>query len=181
VLQPNAVFLVASLLLAPIGCDSGGGADSKADAKLDAKAQEEAELQKRLEERRKKREEEQKAKEEAAAKKEAQLDAVAIVPEGAKLPKDLAKACDEVGKAQMAFFERNYEGETLEKLKASSGTAIPMTVGTCKKSGSIEAAVCQVHALNTAPPEMKEDLSLLLRKCLDKFGKNPGSSAVPPQ
>lgn len=180
-LRLTALPVLASLLFIPVACDSGGDAPSAEAKAAEAKAQEEAELQKRLEERRKKREAEQKAKEEEEAKKEAALDALAVLPEGVKMPKKLDKACAAVGEAQMAFFERMYEGETLEKLKSSAGTAIPMTVGTCKKSGAIEVAVCQKHALETAPPDMKQALSLILRKCIDKFGKNPGSGAVPPQ
>jgi hypothetical protein len=173
--------VLALLISASAACDSGGEDKSAANAAAEAKAKEDAELEKRLAERKKKREAEQKAKEEEAAKKEAALDALAIVPEGADMPKKLDKACAAVGEAQMAFFERHYEGESLEKLKSSAGTAIPMTVTTCKKSGSIEAAVCQKHALDTAPTEMKQELSMLLRKCIDKFGKQPAGGVAPPQ
>jgi hypothetical protein len=175
---PRGCARTLATLILLVACDSGGGPDP-ATAAAEAKAKEDAELAQRLEERRKEREAKAEAKARQDAEHAAALDALAVLPDA--MPKDFDKACKTVGDAQLAFFERHYTGEALEKLRASAGTAIPMTVANCKKTGKLEVAACQKQALDRAPPELKEDLASLLRVCIDKFGDEQPGGTVPPQ
>jgi hypothetical protein len=167
-----------AFLVVLYACDS---APQAAPAEAEAKSDEDAELEKRLEERKQKRLEEQRAAEEAEAKKVAAMDAVAIIPE--TLPKSLSKACDAVGESYDAFMNRMYadESDTLQKWNDAKGTQLPMTVTTCIKGASLEAAACQKHALDNAPEELKGEQTELLRHCIDKFGKVSKGGAVPPK
>jgi hypothetical protein len=70
--------------------------------------------------------------------------------------------------------------ETLDKWATASNTQIPLTVATCKKTGSIEAAACQLHALEHAPPELKKELPQLLRTCIDKYAPGAPGGVLPP-
>lgn len=172
---------ILSSCLVVAGCDSGANNQDPAAAAAEAKAKEDAELQKRIAARRAEREAKEKAKQEEEQKKQEAIAAVAVLPE--KLPKKLDQACEGVWEAQQGFMERLYgdNPETVEKWKAAAGTQKPMTITTCKKAGSIEAAACQIHALENAPPELKKELPAILRYCIDKFaGGPPPGSATPP-
>lgn len=173
----------SSVLLAVVAgsasaCDSGDSSKPAPDA---TKNNEDAELEKRVAERREKRLAEQKAAEEAEAKKKAALDAVCVLPKN--MPKKLADACKAVGEAQDAFMKRMYADDpgTLEKWSSAKNTQLPMTITTCTKTGSIEAAACQANALTQAPPELAKELPELLRTCIDKFGKGAAGGTVPPK
>lgn len=179
----RALALVSITGLA-IGCDS---APSKSDAAAEAakaeKEKEEAESAKRTEEFRKKREADEQKKKEAEEAKLAAFDAVCVVPEGAKKPKKLTQACQAVVDAHDGFMNRLYAGdtETLEKWNSAKGTQVPFTLATCNKTGSLEAAMCQKHALDNAPAELKEDAPELLRRCIDKYagGRAAKGPALP--
>jgi hypothetical protein len=170
---------LASCLVPLLACDSAPAAAPAAAA--DEQAAEEAELEKRLEERKQKRLAEQKAAEEAEANKKAAMEAVAIVPD--TLPKSLGKACDAVGESYDAFMNRMYadEDETLQKWNDAKGTQLPMTVATCLKGASLQAAACQMHALDNAPEALKGEQTELLRFCIDRYGKVSKGGAVPPK
>jgi hypothetical protein len=176
-MRPRSWSLTLCLVL--LACDSAPQAAPTAEA--DDKAAEDAELEKRLEERKQQRLAEQKAAEEAEAKKQAAMEAVAIVPD--TLPKGLGKACDAVGESYDAFMNRMYadDPETLQKWNDAKGTQLPMTVATCVKGASIEAAACQKHALDNAPEELAGEQTELLRFCIDKYGKASKGGAVPPK
>jgi hypothetical protein len=179
----RALVLVSISALA-IGCDSSPApSDAAAAAAKADKEKEDAEAAKRTEEFRKKREAEEQKKKEAEEAKAAAFDAVCVVPEGAKKPKKLAQACQAVVDAHDGFMQRHYAGdtETLEKWNAAKGTQVPFTLATCNKTGSLEAAMCQKHALDTAPAELKEDAPELLRRCIDKYagGRAAKGPALP--
>jgi hypothetical protein len=128
--------------------------------------------------RKAKREADEKAKQEAEAKKTAAIDAVCVLP--AKLPKKLDKGCAEVASAYDRFMNRLYEGEIKDKWNSAKGTQLPMTIMQCSKTGSLEVAGCQAAALDKAGPELKEEMSLILKSCIDKFGpaSNLGAAAA---
>lgn len=166
------------------GCDSSPAPSDAALAAAKAeKEKEDAEAARRTEEFRRKREAEEQKKKEAEAAKTAALDAVCVVPEGAKKPKKLAQACQAVVDAHDGFMQRHYadDAETLEKWNAAKGTQVPFTLATCNKTGSIEAAMCQKHALDSAPVELKEDAPEILRRCIDKYagGRAAKGPALP--
>lgn len=120
--------------------------------------------------RRAEREAKAKAEKEAEEKRIADIAALAVLP--AKLPKDIKKACDGVADAQLKFFERMFEGPELDKLKAAQGTQRPMTINGCTGLGSIEAAACQIAALDAATDKsLKSSISDIMRVCIEKFGQ----------
>ncbi len=168
-----------ALLLATAGCDSSKPAPKPDDAK---QAAEQAESDKRIEERRKKREAEAKAKADAEAKVKAQIDALCVVPEGAKPPKKLEAACQAVVDAQMAFMERLYaeEPEVVEKFKKAAKMQNQMTMNSCTGT-NIKVAMCQKAALDAAPKELRKSLPDLLRTCIEKFGAPPKGEGVVPK
>lgn len=157
-------------------CDDSAQKEAEAKAVAEAKAAEEAQ-QKKADELRLKREAADKLEAEAEAVRQAQIDALAVLP--AKFPKKLDKVCQEVGVAQNAFMDRVYadEPETLEKWKANP-SATQMIVATCTKGGSVEAAACQINALNEAPADFKKTFPELLSACNQKFAV--GGAATPP-
>lgn len=170
------LLLSVALGLSLAACDDSA-AQKAAQEKAAAAEAEKAEEEKRIEERKAKREAEEKAELEAAAKKQEQIAALAVLPD--KYPKKLDKVCAEVGKAQNAFMDRVYadDPETLEKWKATP-SAQEMIVATCKKGGSVEAAACQINALNQASADFKKSFPELLSACNEKFG--PSVAATPP-
>jgi len=173
---PYRRLLGIALLFSLSSCDSGPSKEEQAKAAAEA-AEAEAE-KKRIEERRLKREAEERAEAEAEQKKKDAIAALAVLPE--KLPKKLDKACAAMVEAQNKFMERAYadEPETLEKWKANP-SAQQMIAATCKKSGSVQAAACQAHALENAPPEFAKSFPELLAACNEKYGANKAGS-VPP-
>lgn len=123
--------------------------------------------------RRAEREAKAKAEKDAEDARVAAVNALATLPP--KLPKDIKKACDAVADAQLKFFERMFEGPELEKLKAAQGTQRPMTVNGCTGLGSIEAAACQVAALDAATDKtLKSSISDIMRVCIEKYAKPGG-------
>lgn len=176
-MRTSALVFSVTLCFTLGACDSGDKAP-KADAAADAKAKEAEEKKKRVEAKRLEREAAEKAKVEEAAKRQAAIDALLVLPE--KMPKKLDKACKAASEAEDAFMLRHFDGEAVEKWNGAKSSQLQMAVATCKKLGSIEAAACQVNALETAPPEMKKALPDLKRGCMEKFGK-PAEAAAPPK
>lgn len=166
------VSLLVSLGLAVAACDS-----SKPDptlAKAEDKKGDEVDFDKRMADRKAKREADEKVKAEADAAKKAAIAALCVLPDKKKIEKDQKKACAAVGVAHDKFMQKHFTGDVLDKWNAAKGTAMPMTVAQCTKSVSVEVAACQVNALETAPAELKDEVSALLRGCIEKFG--PGSA-----
>jgi hypothetical protein len=153
-------------------CDSKP-ADPAPAAKVDEKESDEA-VQKRMADRRAKLEADGKAKTEAAEKMKTTLAALAVLPDKKKIEKNTEKGCAAVGAAHDRFMQKHFTGEALEKWTSAKGTAIPMTIVNCTKAASVEVAACQVHALDNAPAELKDEASGIMRACIDKFG--PASS-----
>jgi len=163
------------LVLGAAGCDSTPSAAQSLAASEEKKTTDDATTQKRTEEIRKKREADEKAKQEAAAARLAALDAACVLPPG-KPPKKLDALCGQVADAHDGFMQRNFadDKETLDKWNAAKGTQTPMTIAMCRKTGNIEAALCQRHALQNAGPELRNDVPDILRTCIDKFAKPKG-------
>jgi hypothetical protein len=164
-------LVVLSLLALSPACDSGPSPE-------ELKAQEEAAAKKAAEEkaladgiakRKADREAKEKAKEDAEKARLAEIDALCVLPE--KMPKNLDKACAEVAAANDRFMLRLYEGEAVTKWNAAKGTQLQMQKATCMKTGSIEAAACQINAMDNTPPEHKKALPDILRACIEKFRK----------
>lgn len=166
-----STLTILSLLALTPACDSGPSEEEKKAAEEAAakKAAEEKALEEGIAKRKAEREAKEKEKEEAEKKRLAEIDALCVLPD--KMPKNLDKACAGVAEANDGFMLRLYEGEAITKWNAAKGTQLQMTKATCMKTGSLEAAACQINAMNNAPPEHKKALPEILKTCIEKFRK----------
>lgn len=165
VLRRAAPFVLALSLTPACGGDEPKKAAPEVKAEEAKPAEDDAVARRRAE-----REAKAKAEKEAEEARLAAIDALAVLPP--KLPKDLKKACDAVADAQLKFFERMFEGPELDKLKAAQGTQRPMTIQGCTSLGSLEAAACQITALDGATDKaLKSSISDIMRVCIEKFAK----------
>jgi len=172
---------LALLLVLPTvsACDSSKESKASPDDAAAKKAAEEDEAAKKVEERRKKREAEEAAKKKAEEDRKAQIEALCVIPKDAKKPKKLDKACEDLAKAQMSFFERQYADDptALERMKASAPLQKANMMKMCT---SMDIAVGLKHAFDNAPPGMASATNDLIATCIQKFGQpQAGESAVP--
>jgi hypothetical protein len=160
--MPRPVLCLALLLCLP-ACDSS---PSPAAAKAEEKKSDDAELKARLE----KRAADRKAKEEADKKAEedrvARVKEVTTIPEGAKMPKKMAQACEEVGAAQTAFMKK-FHSEVPED---AVFTQVGLIKKQCNGLEKIEVAMCWKFALDATTDELKEAINDYLKVCLEKYG-----------
>jgi hypothetical protein len=166
---------LAIAVSATSGC--GGSTSATADAakvEADKKAEAEKLAEARREEIRKEREAKAAAEQKAADDRQAELDRLCVVPEGAALPNKLGDACTAVAESYDAFTRRHFadDADTLAKWDEGKEGQMQFTITTCKKAGSLEAAVCAEHALDEASAALREAAPEILRICMDKYGKD---------
>lgn len=170
---------VIALVLA-VACDSKSETKPSTDDLAAKKAAEDEENAKKVEERRKKREAEEAAKVKAEEERKQQIEALCVVPEDAKKPKKLDKACEDLAQAQMDFFARQYaeEPETLEKMKA---TAPLQKANILKMCTSMDVAVGLKHAFDNAPLGFASSTNDIIATCIQKLGSGApaGDAALP--
>jgi hypothetical protein len=122
-----------------------------------------------------------KLKEKAAAEaEEAREDAYGkAIALPAELPPTLDKACAEMSAAYDAFMQSKLADTALARWQATKEVDLAKGVDHCKKTGSIEVAACQAHALRNPPPTAtdKSGRDLLLR-CEGKFGSGAEKKAA---
>jgi len=159
-----------SFAVTTVACDSEPEGPSETEKALAAKkAAEEKEIADRVAARKAEDAAKEKAAEEAEAAKQAKLVELCVLPE--KMPKNLDKACKEVAAANDRFMIRLYEGEAVEKWNEAKSTQLAMTTAQCNKFWSLEAAACQINAMDKTEDDMKKALPDLLRTCNEKFPK----------
>jgi hypothetical protein len=165
-----AVILLAGVAPSMAGCNSGEAEAQRAalEAAIAKKKAEESKLDEQLAARKAAREAEKKKEDEAKAAYAAKVDALCVLPE--KLPKKVAKACDQVAEANDEFMKRMYAGAALEKWEKAKQMQLGMTKAQCTKTGKVEVAACQMNAMNTAQDDMKKALPDIMRRCIEKFG-----------
>ncbi|MEM6997120.1 MAG: hypothetical protein AAF721_41835 [Myxococcota bacterium] len=170
---PVKLVALPLLLSFSVACDSSAKSESAADKKAAAAKAEEEETAKRIAARKEKRLAEEKAKQDAIDAKQAKVDAVCVLPE--QVPKKLDKACAAVSDAHDAFMLRLYadKPEVIEKWNGGKKMQLDLTVGQCKKTGSLEVAACQANALTNATAEIKKEIPAIFKTCIDKFGSPP--------
>lgn len=157
--------VTAILLLFAPACDSGKPAAAAANPAADKKSQEDADYEKRMAER--KAEREAKAAAEENEKKEiaARIDAVTAIPEGTKLPKKPAQACDQVVEAQRGFMKKFHPQVPDDALTTQLG----MLKKQCNDMGNVQAAMCQKFALEATDEQLKGAINEYLPACLKKY------------
>ncbi len=167
------------LVLAPLlfaGCDSGGST-AKVDPAVEDKAKEEAETKARMEKRKQERE----AKE-AAAKKEqedivAKIEQITVIPDGTKMPKKVADACEQVVNAQRGFMKKFHPQVTEDALTTQLGLLRKQ----CVEMNDIKVSMCQKFALEATDELLQKSINEYLPVCLKKYGKGGQAPKVPPK
>ena len=124
-----------------------------------------------------KRDAERKAKEDAVAAERAEIDRLLVLP--ATKPRDIKAACKQVANSHDAFMQRHLTGEALEKWNGYRLNQMQMTQNQCLQLSSIDAAACQIHALDHAPSSLEEQATLLMLECTDRFAKRIDAKPAP--
>jgi len=171
----TTIFVTMSLLCA---CDSDKGPSEKEKAAAAAEAEKAKKDEEALAKRKADREAKSKAEKEAKAKFDAALEAVAVVPEDAKLNSDLVKACDEVAEAHDAFMQRLQTGDALEQWNAKKEEKMPMTMIKCSQGNSPKIAACVKNGLDNAPAELKDAFDAIFDRCVDKYRSKSGGAGT---
>ena len=169
-----------SLVLCPLvlaaACDSA--APAKADPEAETKAKEEADAKARVEKRKQERE----AKE-AAAKKEAEdikveLEKVTVIPEGTKMPKKIADACEQVVQAQSGFMKKFHPQVQADALTTQLGLLRKQ----CLEMADVKVVMCQKYALEATTELLAKSINEYLPICMKKYGSGKGEAPkVPPK
>lgn len=166
-----AALSISMSLVACGGDEPATAQAAKADAAKPTAPPEPTELEKKIAERKAERLAKEKAKKEAEDKRNAAIDALIVQPD--KKPRGrLERVCKTLAKSHDAFMLRNYEGATIEKWNGAKKMQLAQTTKMCHGQ-TIEAAACQIHALDNAPKELKNALPDFLGRCIEKFGKKP--------
>jgi hypothetical protein len=147
-------------------CDSAPAA-AAADPKAEAAAKEEADAKARIEKRKADRE----AKEAAAIKEAAdikiELEKITVIPEGTKIPKKPAEACEMVVEAQRGFMKK-FHGQVEE---AALTTQLGLLRKQCTDMNDVKVAMCQKFALEATTELLQKSINEYLPVCMGKYGK----------
>ena len=148
-------------------CDSAPAA-AAADPKAEAAAKEEADSKARIEKRKLERE----AKEVAAKKQiediKVEIEKVTVIPEGTKIPKKPAEACEMVVAAQRGFMKK-FHGQIEE---AAVTTQLGLLRKQCIDMNDTKVAMCQKFALEATNELLQKSINEYLPACMGKYGKN---------
>lgn len=156
----------ALLLIALPACDSSKPA-APADSGADAKANADAEYEKRMEERKNERLAKQAAEEQAKKDIADKIQTITVIPEGTKLPKKQAEACDQVVEAQRGFMKKFHP----QVEEAALTTQLGLLKKQCNEMPGIEIAMCQKFALEATDEQLKGAINEYLPACMEKYGK----------
>jgi hypothetical protein len=161
--------LISALLLplALVGACDNKPAAAAADPKADAKAKEDADAKARIEKRKQERE----AKD-AAAKKEAEdiaakIQQVTVIPDGTKIPKKPAEACEQVVAAQSGFMKKFHP----QIEEAALTTQLGLLRKQCNEMGNAKVAMCQKFALEATDALLQKSINEYLPACMAKYEK----------
>jgi len=172
----TTLFLVLCPLLSAVGCDSG--APPKADPAVEDKAKADAEADARIAKRKAERE----AKEAAAVKEQedikAKIEQVTVIPEGTKMPKKLADACEQVVAAQSGFMKKFHP----QVEEAALTTQLGLLRKQCLEMADVKVVMCQKFALDATDQLLSKSINEYLPVCMNKYGSGKGEAPkVPPK
>jgi hypothetical protein len=168
-----ALALPATLTLT-LACDSGG-AEPKPDPVAEAKAKEKEESKARTDKRRKEREEQMAAEEQEKKDIAAKIIEISVIPEGTKLPKKIADACEQVVTAQSGMMKKLYP----QVDDAALTTQLGMLRKQCLEANDIEMAMCQKFALDATTEQLKSMINEYLPACMAKYGEGAAAQPAP--
>ena len=98
------------------------------------------------------------------------IDALAVVPEGTKLPKKPDQACKQMLDAYDAYMRKVLTGDMLTKWETGGNEMQLKVFGDACKKSTIEVAVCQANALTKMKPELEKELATVMTRCKEKYG-----------
>ncbi len=191
-MQRSTLTLVTSLacglaLASLVGCESEPGErkdlEAFAQTAVDGDGDEATKKAREADEaKRKKAFEEKKAAEDAEkARVQAIYDEIVKLPDD--MPKNVKKACEALPKAYEDFYVNQNAGddENLLNFYDNKKKTLGERRAKCLKLDNLEAAACQVHALQNAPETGLKGYELeLLLQCVEKFAPNAmGDVAAP--
>ena len=159
--MPRRVLSLA-LLLTLQACDSGS---TPAPAKTEEKGKEDADLKARLEKRAADRKAKEEAEKQAVEDRKVAVAAVATLPEGVKLPKNVAKACEEVARAQTAFMKKFHADVPEDGVT----TQVGLIKKQCLGQKNVKVVMCWAHALDNTTEELKSWINEYLGECMAKY------------
>jgi hypothetical protein len=139
--------------------------DPAAEAKAKKEEEEKAAKERRKAEREAKAAAEKKEQDEIAAK----IQEITAIPEGTKLPKKIADACEQVVAAQSGLMKKFYP----EVDDAALATQLGMLRKQCVDMNDIEVAICQKFALEGTTEPLKAMINEYLPICMTKYGEAP--------
>lgn len=168
------LLLVCQVVAA--GCDSSASAPAP-DPKVEEKAKEDAEAKARMEKRRQEREAKEEAKKKEQSDIAAKIEEVTVIPEGTKMPKKIAEACELVVKAQTGFMKKFHP----QVEDAALTTQLGLLRKQCVEMGDIKVTMCQKFALEATTDLLKTAINEYLPTCLKKYGKGAVAPKVPPK
>lgn len=173
-LRQLALSLTLPALLT-LACDA---AEPKTDPAAEAKEKEKAEAKARTDKRRAEREAELAAEEQKKKDIAAKIQEITTIPEGTKLPKKIADACEQVVAAQSGLMKKFYP----EIDDAGLATQLGMLRKQCVEMNDIEVSMCQKFALEATTEDLKSMINEYMVACMTKYGEAPagGAPAAPP-
>jgi hypothetical protein len=160
----TSLATLLAVVAVPAACDSSKPAPA-ANAAADGKANEDAEYEKRMAERKKEREGKAAAEEQAKKDLAARIETITVIPEGTKLPKKTADACDQVVEAQRGFMKKFHP----QIEEAALTTQLGMLKKQCNEMGNLQAAMCQKFALEATDEALKGAINEYLPACMKKY------------
>jgi hypothetical protein len=109
---------------------------------------------------------------EAAAIKEAadikiEIEKITVIPEGTKIPKKPAEACEMVVEAQRGFMKK-FHGQVEE---AALTTQLGLLRKQCTDMNDVKVAMCQKFALEATTELLQKSINEYLPVCMGKYGK----------
>lgn len=138
-----------------------------ADPKADAKAKEDAEAKARVEKRKQEREAKEAAAEKEKATIAARIQEITVVPDGTKLPKKIAEACELVVGAQRGFMKK-FHPQIDESMLT---TQLGLLRKQCTDMNDVKVAMCQKFAIDATDDLLKGSINEYLPACMGKYGK----------
>jgi hypothetical protein len=172
----TTLFTAFCPLVLAAGCDSQ--AAPKPDPAVEEKAKQDADVEARIAKRKAERE----AKE-VAAKKEAEdikvkIEEVTVIPEGTKMPKKIADACEQVVTAQSGFMKKFHP----QVEDAALTTQLGLLRKQCLEMGDVKVVMCQKFALEATTELLAKSINEYLPVCMKKYGSGKGEAPkVPPK
>lgn len=159
-------LLVFAGMFGASACDSAPAA-AAADPAAEKYAKENADNEARVAKRKADRE----AKD-AEAKKQGEdikvkIQEVTVIPEGTKMPKKAAEACEFVVTAQSGFMKKFHP----QIDEAGLSTQLGLLRKQCLEMGDVKVAMCQKFALEATDELLQKSINEYLPVCMGKYGK----------